>query len=181
MSDDPTFQNFIDLSALLTGYLAAELAPAIDPVGLAKEYFGTLQRKADSQSFLQTLSTFQNITENFPPEEQAAEVEQQILNDEAMGNIARRILRLWFLSTWYTDEPPGFDGEVVSMDAYTLGRAWETFQAHPMGYSELDFGYWADPPPAASTPITPEPPAVIDAGPTEETATQLGGRQRGGV
>lgn len=181
MSDDPAFQNFVGLSALLTGYLPSQLAPAIDPVGLALDYFGTMQRKADSQSFLQTLSTFQNIAENFPPEEQAAEVEQQILNDEAMGNIARRILRLWFLSTWYTDEPPGFDGEVVSMDAYTLGKAWDTFQAHPMGYSELAFGYWAAPPPAASPVITPESPAVINTGPTEETATQLGGRQRGGV
>ncbi len=181
MSNDPTFQNFVGLSALLTGYPASQLAPTIDPVGLATDYFNTMQRKADSQSFLQTLSIYANIAANFPPEQQAAEVEQQILNDEAMGNIARRILRLWFLSTWYTNEPPDFDGEVVSMDAYTLGKAWDTFQAHPMGYSELAFGYWAGPPPAASPVIAAEAPAVINAGPTEETATQLGGRQRGGV
>ena len=181
MSDDPTFDNFVGLSALLTGYPATQLAPTIDPVGLANQYFDIMQRKADSQSFLQTLTIYESIAANFPPEQQAAEVEQQILNDEAMGNIARRILRLWFLSTWYTDEPPGFDGEVVSTDAYTLGKAWDTFQAHPMGYSEFAFGYWADPPPSASPAITPEPPAVINAGPTTESATQLGGRQRGGV
>jgi hypothetical protein len=35
---------------------------------------------------------------------------------------------------------------VLTPAAYTQGWAWRVAQAHPMGYSELRFGYWADQP-----------------------------------
>ena len=31
---------------------------------------------------------------------------------------------------------------MVSAKAYTQGRVWQIAQAHPMGYSNLQFGYW---------------------------------------
>jgi hypothetical protein len=58
---------------------------------------------------------------------------------------------MWYLSIWYfldqTQPITGFSaGQVVSMNAYVKGLAWDVMQAHPMGYSEMHFGYWADPP-----------------------------------
>ncbi len=32
---------------------------------------------------------------------------------------------------------------IVSAKAYTLGLVWQIAQAHPMGYSNLQFGYWS--------------------------------------
>jgi len=32
---------------------------------------------------------------------------------------------------------------VVSPKAYTQGWLWRVIQAHPMGYSDMQFGYWA--------------------------------------
>jgi hypothetical protein len=160
MSSDQTLTNFVGLSSVLTGYSKDKLAPGIDPIGLASEYLGVLQRKTDSQILLQTLAVYQNIAAQaaaqFPnnPVQQAQMeaqlVEKQILADLDMGSLARRIIRLWYLSTFYTTEPPdpNQDGEVVSMNAYTLGLSWDAFQAHPMGYSEMHFGYWATPPEA---------------------------------
>ena len=44
--------------------------------------------------------------------------------------------------------PPVNPDKVISSAAYTQGWMWRVGQAHPMGYSEWRFGYWAaDPPP----------------------------------
>jgi hypothetical protein len=31
---------------------------------------------------------------------------------------------------------------VISSKAYTQGWLWRVIQAHPMGYSDMQFGYW---------------------------------------
>jgi hypothetical protein len=35
------------------------------------------------------------------------------------------------------------ESQVVSATAYTQGLVWQIVQAHPMGYSNLQFGYWS--------------------------------------
>ena len=185
MSADPNFNNFVGLSAILTGYPQEELAPEIDPIGLASEYLSWMEKNADQTDFLKTLSTYQNIAA-LPPAEQPAQVQQQILSDPAMGNIARRMLRLWYLSTWYTTEPPDphGDGQVVSMNAYTMGLAWDAAQAHPMGYSELHFGYWSVAPPANDVSPNSFPAVNVSAktaGADETTAARPLALQRGGI
>jgi len=70
----------------------------------------------------------------------------------AKARMARSIAKMWYLGSWYpTDNSEtAFDGSVVSMNGYIGGLAWTAAQAHPMGYSELKFGYWkAAPPPLA--------------------------------
>jgi hypothetical protein len=204
MSTDPNFNNFVGLSSILTGYPQDQLAPQIDPIGLASEYLNWMMQNADQAAFLKTLSTYQNIVQRvalqFPPPPPfdptnltpaqiaaiAPLVEQQILSDPLMGSIARRMIRLWYLSTWYTTEPPDptMDGQVVSMNAYTMGLAWDAAQAHPMGYSELHFGYWAVAPPAndvstnafPNVNVSPSPaPGSPEDAPTTRVALQRGG------
>lgn len=204
MSADPNFDNylktFVGLSSILTGYLPNQLAPTIDPIRLAAEYLNTMLLKAESQIFLQTLSVYENINSQFPlspdgkvqdpnspndktkipdpnRDTQTELVDQQIFSDPDMGAIARRMIRLWYLGTWYTNEPPDGAGEVVSMNAYTKGLAWDAFFAHPMGFSEEIFGYWASPPPSAA----PKPPEVSSEWATSQPGAMSGGRQRGGV
>jgi hypothetical protein len=69
--------------------------------------------------------------------------------------LARSIVLMWYLGAWY--EPaelkalrrdpkrvPTF--RVVSPKAYTQAWALRVAQAHPMGFSEMQFGYWTRPP-----------------------------------
>jgi hypothetical protein len=73
--------------------------------------------------------------------------------------LARSIVLMWYLGAWYEpaelkalrkDLPkdptrvPKF--EVVSPKAYTQAWALRVAQAHPMGFSEMQFGYWTRPP-----------------------------------
>jgi hypothetical protein len=187
MSTDPNFNNFVGLSSILTGYPQDQLAPAIDPIGLASEYLNWMMQHADQAAFLKTLSTYQTIAASVPPADQSAQVQTQILSDPVMGPIARRIIRLWYLSTWYTTEPPdpNMDGQVISMNAYTMGLAWDAAQAHPMGYSELHFGYWAVAPPANDVSPNSFPSVNVSAAPSPESTTAVVERpaalQRGGI
>ena len=187
MSTDPNFDTFVGLSVILTGYPKDQLAPDFDPIGLASEYFNWMMTHADKAAFLQTLQTYQAIAAQFPPPEQPAVVQQKILSDPTMGPIARRMIRLWYLSTWYTTEPPdpNLDGQVVSMNAYTMGLAWDAAQAHPMGYSELHFGYWAVAPPANDVSTKQFPNVNTTSTPSPEAEKAAADRpvalQRGGI
>jgi hypothetical protein len=61
--------------------------------------------------------------------------------------------------------------EVISPGAYTNSLVWRVAQAHPMGYSNLQFGYWGQEPPAIDTfikPLKQDPkPAPTKADPTK--------------
>lgn len=188
MSTDPNFTNFVGLSTILTGYTQDQLAPAVDSFGLAQEYLKWVTKHTDPQAFQQTLTTYANIAAQFPlPADQVQPVQQQILADATMGPIARRIIRLWYLSTWYTTEPPdqNLDGQVVSMNAYIMGLAWDAAQAHPMGYSELHFGYWAVAPPSNDVSSNQFPTINTTSTPSAEAVKAAAERptalQRGGI
>jgi len=181
-----TLDNFVALSAVLTGYSEAELNPDLDPMALAQEYFDLVQAKTKPSLFDQLLTTFAGIVAGAggDPAKIASGVQQQILlppdpcAGENIGDLARRIMRLWYLSIWYVNEPPGLfgPGDVVSSNAYTRGLAWDAMQAHPMGFSEMHFGYWADAPsplPDGTTGVVP-PRAPTDQVPPQPP-------QRGGI
>jgi hypothetical protein len=187
--------NFVGLSAIMTGYDANVLAPKIDPLednSIAQQYLRLMLVKADNETFLAMLSLFGNIRASFPLAQQdpwswtdaikqqvTDQVKAQIMIDDDMASMLRRLVRLWYLATWYTTEPPGFDGESVSEDAYKQALAWPTFQAHPMGYSELDFGYWASQPATAAS--TPPLPPILNTQSVTPAAAESGGKQRGGI
>ncbi|HZT59822.1 MAG TPA: hypothetical protein VFA21_14520 [Pyrinomonadaceae bacterium] len=150
MSSNTDLDNFVGLSAILTGFSASDLNPPLSPQPVAVEYLRTLKSKVDAALVSQLLTTYQTIAAQFPSDEQPAEVQSQILADPQMGPVARNVIRMWYLSIWYdgyTGTVTGFSpGTVVSSNAYTKGLAWEAMQAHPMGYSEMHYGYWAEPP-----------------------------------
>jgi len=153
MSSNTDLDNFVGLSALLTGFTAADLNPPLSPAPVAVEYLAYMQKpeaKVDPAILQRLLATYQAIAQ-LPPDQQAAQVQAQILTDPAMGPVARNIIRMWYLSIWYDGYASGpvtgfSSGTVVSSNAYTKGLAWDAMQAHPMGYSEMHYGYWADPP-----------------------------------
>jgi hypothetical protein len=145
-------QTFVSLSALLTGISADKLAPSIDPNNIKQVYFDYASQQAGA-AFAQLLALY-DANAGKPP----AEIANIILNQSGseMRYLARSVMLAWYLGSWYAPAdleraqisgttPPNV---VISAAAYTQGWAWNVAQAHPMGYSNFRFGYWAAPPPS---------------------------------
>jgi len=75
-------------------------------------------------------------------------------NHDDIKFLTRSIVLLWYLGSWYDPKdlraqataakPDRINSsEVLSPKAYTQGLVWQIAQAHPMGYSNLQFGYWS--------------------------------------
>jgi hypothetical protein len=139
--------QFVNLSSALTGVSATQLQPAIDPIGIAAQYLAMIQSEASNvppATFDNLLATFTAKSAELGPEKAAAFV----VADPVFGPIARSIIKVWLLGTWYDPENPGNAIKVVSSQAYKQSLVWKVMQSHPMGYSMWSFGYWAGPPPA---------------------------------
>jgi hypothetical protein len=117
-----------------------ELAPFVDPIKVKLQYLEIA--KAETAAFARLMQIF-NDNKNQPP----AVLANNILEDKDAGPLGRSIMLAWYLGCWFK---PGsmsqFPVKVVSSAAYTQGWVWRVAQAHPMGYSELRFGYWGEQP-----------------------------------
>ena len=171
---------FLLLSEALTGVdklvLAPELklnkddvlssTPGIDPINIKNDYFRWISLKDVTPSFATLLKFVKDNPKSSPSE---------IIDFVNAGNddvefLARSIILLWYLGSWYdpkdlqtqakADKPARiFTSEVVSPKAYTQGLVWQIAGAHPMGYSNLQFGYWSRHPhdPNDTKPLLPIP------------------------
>lgn len=155
MSDTP-MDLFVGLSAVLTGVDKSMLAPGLDPINIKKTYFDYAQNKAGA-TFQQLLNIYQQ-NQSLP----AAQIGDIILNKSGddIRYLARSVMLMWYLGSWYdpaelkkyngpnppTDPVPAF--AVISSAAYTNGWSWNVAQAHPMGYSNFQYGYWSKLPPS---------------------------------
>jgi hypothetical protein len=156
MSD---MDNFVKLSAALTGVDPAMLGPAIDTMNVKQEFFDKAQAQA-AAAFAQALT----IAGNTP-----ANTLGGVLLDQSGDDVrflCRSIMLLWFLGQWFAPEdlkryavanPPAapIPTTVVSSTAYTQAWIWKVAQSHPMGYSDWRFGYWSSPPPPLNDFIRP--------------------------
>jgi hypothetical protein len=153
---------FVRLSSALTGIPATKLAPGSDPVNVKREYLTRANERCpaalenllrlarknrDAPDRIIDSLTFDDDDKNKTP----SDVEAKYL--------ARSIVLMWYLGAWY--EPDELKAlrkdlpkdptrlakfEVVSPKAYTQAWALRVAQAHPMGFSEMQFGYWTRPP-----------------------------------
>jgi hypothetical protein len=163
---------FVLLSGALTGIAEAKLAPGFrplpsltdidleksepgsDPVDVKQEYFNWVNKRRQA-----TLRRLLQITKD----SLKSSDRQQVIIDKVQATpdtkyLARSIVLMWYLGAWYEPDnlralaelanPPAKASsfEVISPKAYTQGWALRVAQAHPMGFSEMQFGYWARPP-----------------------------------
>ena len=169
---------FLLLSAALTGVDKQLLAPEFDPktndpgtdpINIKNDYFRWINAKDSTTSFA-TLLKFVNDNPKSSPDDIRAFVNA---GSDDIKFLARSIVLLWYLGSWY--EPKDLQkqataakpdrinsSEVLSPKAYTQGLVWQIAGAHPMGYSNLQFGYWSrnprdpnDQPPLLPIPKTP--------------------------
>jgi hypothetical protein len=163
----PDMMAFLLLSEALTGVdkliLAPELVgsdPGTDPINIKNEYFRWIVAKDKTSSFAAMLA----LAKKNP-----APAAQDIIKFVSTSNndikfLARSIVLLWYLGSWYEPKdlqakPPPIPSEVVSAKAYTQGLVWQIAGAHPMGYSNMQFGYWSRNPrdPNDQTPLLAPP------------------------
>jgi len=160
---------FVLLSAALTGIAEEKLAPNFrrlpsptnidleqsdpgsDPVNVKQEYFDWVNKR--SQPTFRRLLQFAKDSRNASDRAQAIIDKVQARPDTKY--LARSIVLMWYLGAWYDPDhlkklelpnPPPIKFKVISPKAYTQGWVWRVAQAHPMGFSEMQFGYWSRPP-----------------------------------
>ncbi|HEY6887064.1 MAG TPA: hypothetical protein VI300_04765 [Solirubrobacter sp.] len=80
---------------------------------------------------------------------------REIFSDERLGPIARNVVKLWFVGTWYElpaawrERFGALEGDVtftVSAMAYTEGLLWPAIGANPPGAKGPGYGSWSGPP-----------------------------------
>jgi hypothetical protein len=167
---------FLVLSAALAGVHVALLAPeftldkndimnsdaGVDPINVKDDYFKFINAADKTSSFGKLLQIARDHRQS------AADIVAAVkASDDNAKFLARSIVLLWYLGSWYSPEdlakPPSdapIPSQVVSAKAYTQGLVWQIAQAHPMGYSNMQFGYWSREP--------------LDPGDRDENATPPG-------
>ncbi|MBS0422339.1 MAG: hypothetical protein JSR66_31830 [Proteobacteria bacterium] len=167
---------FLLLSEALTGVdkqiLAPEFSkgtgdildadPGIDPINVKSTYFKWLAAHAAPASFAKVLQIAKD--NRTAPDKIIAAV---TAGDDDTKFLGRSIVLLWYLGSWYDPAdlkrfatapapvPGPIPSQVVSAKAYTQGLAWQVVGAHPMGYSNLQFGYWSREPSDPNDPNDP--------------------------
>lgn len=145
--DEADIGLFVKLSAALTGIDEKRLAPTVDPIQIKQDYFKKAKHNPAFESLMQ-------IIRDDPSH--ATDAANKVMNNsnKDIQFLGRSIILAWYLGAWYERKnletppptPPVPAAEVISQAAYTQAWTWRVAQAHPMGYSELRFGYWSDEP-----------------------------------
>jgi Membrane bound FAD containing D-sorbitol dehydrogenase len=156
---------FVQLSAALTGIDKGKLSPFVDPVDIKRDYFKWVNER-EPAAFENLLRIAKENAGGQP--DPAQPILAKLLAGDATLTpseieakyLARSIVLMWYLGAWYdphklrpkvipstpgapeSDASP-LDFEVISPKAYTQAWALRVAQAHPMGFSEMQFGYWA--------------------------------------
>jgi Membrane bound FAD containing D-sorbitol dehydrogenase len=139
--------DFVTLSAALTGIMATKLAPAAEPIDIKRDYFKWLSEKRPA-AFEKLLNIVRD-NRNTP----AQAIIDKVQSDAESKFLGRSIVLMWYLGAWYDPDdlkmlaepppsPPEISHKVISAKAYTQGWVWRVAQAHPMGSSDMQFGYW---------------------------------------
>ena len=138
---------FVKLSVALTGIAEKKLASTdYDPIKIKLAYFN----QAKSDPGFDALMRIVRAHSSNP-----AAAADKIMNnaDVRIKYLGRSIMIACYLGAWYppdllqqTPPSPARPTKIISRDAYTEAWAYRVAQAHPMGYSELQFGYWSNAP-----------------------------------
>lgn len=124
--------------------------PGVDPINIKNLYFDLIRFRPDlAGSFAKLLQIAKDSRKS-----KADIIPTVNASGDATKYLARSIVLLWYLGAWYEpkdlqkfhDRPDLLDQpipSVVKAKGYTQGLVWLIAGAHPMGYSNLQFGYWS--------------------------------------
>jgi hypothetical protein len=157
--DQTQFQDFCKLSALLTDFTGFQLRGT----GQAELYYSTTSSIVGDCAISELLQAFR--TAQSDAQDNSAHLERglriAILSDDKFGPIARNIIKLWYIGTWYQlpagwHERYGVAAEdktfIPSPSSYVEGLLWPAIGAHPPGAKAPGYGTWTTPPEIPHSP-----------------------------
>jgi hypothetical protein len=158
----PATPGFAAMSAAFLGVSASEINPSVsqDHYSQADLVFTTAVQGFGLPNVLGLVGTYNGLIASMSPADAA---QAMVTGTGLQGCMSRIIYLIYLLGVWYAGTeishnsgssgffPPGLDKDlVVSSRAYKDGWIWRMAQAHPMGFSQFNFGSWGDDPPALS-------------------------------
>lgn len=154
--DVPVFREyFLDFSAILTGFSRFDL----QGTGQASLYFETIRDMIGGDLFVEVLQAFHRLVlkaeSNNDESILTTGIRSQILESKKLGPIARNIIKLWYVATWYELPKDWQDAYgtkendrtfIPSPEAYPEGLLWPAIGINPPGAKGLGYGTWSEPP-----------------------------------
>jgi hypothetical protein len=143
-------ESFLAFSAEVTAFTVFEL----QGTGQAELYLSAVTEVVGQATLSQLLAVYENLRHD-PQPRRDERLRREIFGDEKLGPIARNIVKLWYVGTWYelpnawTESYGARDKNVtfaVSASAYTEGLLWPAIGANPSGAKAPGYGSWAAPP-----------------------------------
>lgn len=142
-------KTFICFSTLVTGFSDFQLKGT----GMTELYYKTVTSVVGETVMSELLEAFDNIASDESSLEKQLRV--KILSDEKLGPVARNIIKLWYIGTWY--QLPAawrqrFGANEADRDfipdpnAYVEGLLWPAIGAHPPGAKAPGYGTWTEAP-----------------------------------
>lgn len=153
MAAADVLSDFLEFSSVLTGFSALRF----QGTGQGKLYLATLVDVIGEETVRELLMVFRGIRRDSVQDEAALEraMRCEILSDAKLGPVARNLIKLWYVGTWYQlplewREVFAASGNnrtfVVSPEAYTEGLLWPAIGANPSGAKPFGYAMWATPP-----------------------------------
>jgi hypothetical protein len=169
--DQIELQDFLKLSVVLTDFSEFQLRGT----GQAELYYSTAVAIVGQNVFSELLQAFGTVERATEGDCESLEqgLRSTILSDEKLGPLARNIIKLWYIGTWYQlprtwHERFGRAGDdrtfIPSPSSYVEGLLWPAIGAHPPGAKAPGYGTWTE------APIIP-----VSAGVAKGAAMRSGG------
>ena len=150
-----SIERFLDLSVVLTGFSRFHL----QGTGQASLYFSTIWDIIGEELFGEVLETFRSIKEKAQNSNDESILTNGLRSDlfgsEKLGPIARNIIKLWYMATWYElpqDWQDVFGAKdndktfIPSPQAYPEGLLWPTIGVNPPGAKGPGYATWSEDP-----------------------------------
>ncbi len=150
--NSPEFEYFLNFSVVLTGFSRFHL----EGTGVANLYFETVRDIIGEELFGELLNIFHRLELEKNEESIFADkLRSEILASEKFGPLARNIIKVWYMATWYalpqswrdvfgTKEKDGTF--IISPQAYPEGLLWTAIGVNPPGAKGPGYGTWSEPP-----------------------------------
>ncbi|MCB9231799.1 MAG: hypothetical protein H6581_09050 [Bacteroidia bacterium] len=143
---------FLRLSEALTGYGQFQL----EGTGNVDDFLATLEEIVKPDITNRLLLEFSKLWENDKDGNTLeAGIRNHLMTDPLLGPVARNLIKLWYLGSWYQlpalwrenfGSHAGDYDHVISPRSYVEGLVWDAIKAHPQGAKQPGFGTWAFPP-----------------------------------
>ena len=155
MNKSELLEYFLDFSVVATGFSKFHLQ-GTDQV---KTYYATVEKIVGGEMFEELLLTFHRLAQQAETAGDRSILERgmriDILGSEKLGAIARNIIQLWYVATWY-QLPQAWRNTfgikendvtfVVSPHAYPEGLLWSAIGVNPPAAKAPGYGTWNDAP-----------------------------------